>query len=403
MAPLESFTNITLSRQLELKNLQLQNDLVLLDNIFQNTTDAIAVLHHEYYFIMLNNAFIESFSRIFSYKIKVKLNFLTILADYPELNDKIVSAATKAFSGQKTSITIENNSEKKDAYYCYEIYFHPICEIQSEKRNLVMTIRNITEDRYNQKEQAKQQAVLTHATRMNAIGEMAAALAHEINQPLAAINIYSHACLERFKDLNDQNNKLYDALKQICSLSLHAGEILHRMKNFIREGELCAEKNEINHLIQEAITLVNHQNIGVKFEIELVLEEQGLHVYVDKIKFMQVILNLAQNSVEASKYHMISHLKISIETKLIGDYIEVNFKDNGPGIPKELIDKIMKSYFTTKSHGTGLGLGICRTIIEAHGGKLMIKESSDKGAWIRFTLPVLHSFSTTGLIDSYEK
>ena len=113
---------------------------------------------------------------------------------------------------------------------------------------------------------------------------------------------------------------------------------------------------------------------------------------LDKVKLIQVILKLSQNSIEAIKDYKESNLKIMVSTNFINDYIEVDFRDNGPGIPKELIGKIIKSYFTTKAHGTGLGLGICRTIIEAHGGKLIIKEPEyGNGAWIQFMLPFNYS------------
>jgi len=222
----------------------------------------------------------------------------------------------------------------------------------------------------------------------SAFGEMVSVLTHEINQPLSAINIYSHACLDQFKKLKIKYPSLFNVLEQIKILSKHVGQILHRMKNFIREGELCRDKVNINNLIKESLIFFSHQSVGSKFEVQLNLDENIPDIFVDKIKIMQVILNLSQNSMEAFEDTHQSKLKIYIDTEIKDGFLEVNFRGNGPGIYPELFDKIMKSYFTTKKHGAGLGLRICRTIIKKHGGKLFLKKAK-KGAWIIFTLPIV--------------
>jgi len=108
----------------------------------------------------------------------------------------------------------------------------------------------------------------------------------------------------------------------------------------------------------------------------------------NKIHIMQVILNLVRNSIEALESVQESDPKIIIETNHWEDFIQVHIKDNGPGIPKEFKNLILNTYFTTKHKGTGIGLGICRTLIEEHGGKLSIQQHEERGAWFTFTLPI---------------
>lgn len=359
-------------------------DLIILETLFNTIAAPVAVLDTYLNVIKLNSAFVKKFVKIFSFHVKPGMNFRSILSSFPELQEKILSACKDAMACERTKVTIENNCEQEN-YYCYDLKFSCIDDQGKNLYGIACVIYDATEDRINQRRLSKQQAILANAARINAIGEMASALAHEINQPLAAINIYSHSCLEQFKS-NVISDKLLNGLEQIRQLSLHAGEILHRMKNFIREGELYTEKTDVNLLIKQAIAFLDHQKTELKFMVHYCFDNNIPHLALDKIKIIQVILNLTQNSIEASQHSKNHYLVITIGTKMAGGMVEIHFKDNGPGIPLEIADKITNSYFTTKTRGAGLGLAICRTLIEAHGGKLFIKQSN-RGAWIVFTLP----------------
>ncbi|MBV9575607.1 MAG: hypothetical protein JO149_03185 [Gammaproteobacteria bacterium] len=187
------------------------------------------------------------------------------------------------------------------------------------------------------------------------------------------------------------NTQLMMGMEKIDQLANYAGEIIHRMKNFLRGGELSKEKINMNVLIMQALTFLEHQKRELKFKIILNLAENLPLIWVDAIKIIQVILNLAQNSIEAFQFQKSCFLEIIVESKLINNYIEINIKDNGPGISEKIIDKVTNSYVTTKPQGTGLGLPICRTIIEAHGGELFIQKNNKIGTCICFTLPTLLS------------
>ena len=128
--------------------------------------------------------------------------------------------------------------------------------------------------------------------------------------------------------------------------------------------------------------------LDFKLKISLNLIDTLPLVVANKTHIMQVISNLVQNSVEALQTASVVNPELLIETSKTDDYIHVHVRDNGPGILSKYKNKILNTYFTTKARGTGLGLGICRTLIEEHGGKLIIKEHQEKGAWFIFTLPI---------------
>lgn len=292
----------------------------------------------------------------------------------------------KIADGKKGFLVLENPQKSEELYYYYEFTFIPEYDYNTKKiPNIVCIISDRSAEKFSERLRASQQNLLANAARLNAIGEMAAALAHEINQPLAAIGLYSYACIKEYENKNF-GEKLHHGLSQIKSLSHHAGSILHRMKNFLRDGELHIQKADINHLIQQAITFLEHNHIPA-LKINLFLDENIPEIFIDKIKITQIILNLAQNSLEALIEQKNLKPRIIIKTKLTTHGIVIDFQDNGPGIPEASIDKIMNSYFTTKSQGTGLGLAICRTIIEAHQGQLSVKPVA-AGAWISFILPL---------------
>jgi len=376
-------------KKLEQDLINYHKSLFLFQNIFQNRTDAVAILDTEYHFKIFNLAFIEAFSQIFTNPINTKTNFLLYISDYPELKDNITNACKKALQNHTSIVRIENDWDNEDVYYCYDLHFSLLKNFENNLTlGIIFTIKNIREQKLKQRDRSKQNAILINSSKTIATIEMAAAFAHEINQPLAALNIYANSCINQFTDTINANPKLLKGLKQIVLITQHAGEILHRMKNFMHYGELCFEKTDINLLIKQSLTFFDHIRQQLKFDIELHLNDSLPLIDIDKIKITQVILNLIQNSIEAFHNHTDKKLIIKIESTILNNDIEIRIKDNGPGIPNEIIDKIMKSYFTTKSQGTGLGLAICRTLIKAHNGNLIISPQNGIGANIYFSLPL---------------
>ncbi|QRN03034.1 hypothetical protein GH742_03680 [Legionella sp. MW5194] len=364
------------------KLLELEKSFNSLNNIFQNISSAIALLDEDLNLRMLNQPFVLAFSRIFSCKVKANDNLLRILADFPELKSKIMTAYSQAVRGHRNFIRVENKIPKVDAYYCYELHFF-LPDKVIRKNEIILKIKDLSQTKLKDYQDGKQRAEIERVSRSNIMGELTSALAHEINQPLTAIRAYTRSCLKKIRDSTIEH-PLEFPLKQIERQAEHAGEVIHKMRNF-NEGTLYLEQANINYLIRKTIGFLYHDLARLKFNFNFFTNIPS--TMVDRVKIMQVILNLGRNSIEALSGAAVENPEIKLSTQLSNDHIVVYFQDNGPGIPAEIQDKILHSYFTTKPQGTGLGLSICRTIIMAHGGVLSVHKVA-QGACFVFTLPV---------------
>ncbi|WP_412757542.1 ATP-binding protein [Legionella bozemanae] len=382
--------DITYVRQLESQQIQLNRSLETITNLLQNVSDAIATLDKEFYFKIINPTFINFFSRIFTIKIQTGMNFLTLISNFSEYKQQLIKACHQALLGEETTILIENSSELYEANFCFEINFNPIYNHSSQNNEIILLIKDLTEFYLQKKLKMKEQAKLAHAIRLNTMEGMASALSHEINQPLTAIFLYGQTCLLQIKE-HIEKNKLDPSplalLNKIILQAKHASEVMSRMKSFIYQNVHFPERADINTLIQDTMIFLDYELTHSKLKINLILEEELPKLDIDRIQIMQIIINLTRNSIEAMQENTSQAPELTIQTKNKDEYIEIHFRDNGPGIIPEHKDKILHSYFTTKAQGTGLGLTICRNLLEAHGGKLYVQNHDGIGAWFICTLP----------------
>ncbi|AYK03141.1 ATP-binding protein [Legionella sainthelensi] len=370
---------ITYVRPLNSQQIQLNQSLETFSNLLQNISDPIAILDKEFCFKMANSTIFKFFSKVFTLKIEKGMNFLILISDLSEYK-QLIEGCHQALAGQETSILIENLS----GFY-FEINFTPIYNISTKNTEIILLIKDLTNFYIKKKLKMKEQAKLAHAARLNTMEEMASALAHEINQPLTAIFLYAQACiLESQKKENCGSFNLFPLLNKIINQAKHAGEIMNRMKCFIHNDVYFPQTIDINTLIKDAIKFLDYEINLPKLKINLQLENNLPLLNIDRIQIMQIILNLAKNSIEAMESNPSPEITIKTVNKL--EYIEIHLRDNGPGINKEHKEKILHSYFTTKPQGSGLGLTICKNLVEAHKGKLLV-QNSEKGAWFIFTLP----------------
>lgn len=380
----ELSAQIALNKQLLEELISLKKDLISsraeYNKLLHTSRDAIAILDMSLNIKNSNHAFVKLFTKLSGTTINDGLNLVAILDNLPELKSQILYAVQQSLEGVNTPLIVENPTKNAGAYYCYEVTTH--LANYDNKKELIFRIRNVT----NSQLKHKQQSDIAISSRISAVGEMVSALAHEINQPLAAINAYSRGCLHILTKC--PNPRLSLPLEKIAAQAELAGEIIHNMKNFMREGNIYLEETDINQLINDTITILHYELLDSKFKIKVQLINDLPKLSTNKIHIMQVILNLARNSIEALESINASEPQILIQTTLLNEFIQVHIKDNGPGIPKEFKNLVLNTYFTTKHKGTGIGLGICRKLIEEHGGKLSIREHDEQGAWFTFTLPI---------------
>ena len=250
-------------------------------------------------------------------------------------------------------------------------------------------VRDLTERQQTEARLQELQAELVHISRLTAMGEMASALAHELNQPLSAIANYLKGSRRLIAaGSNPESARLSEALQKAADQTLRAGEIIRRLRDFVSRGETEGAVESLSKLVEEAsaLALVGAKQHGVRVRFDLSPEAD--RVFADKVQVQQVLFNLMRNSLEAMAEAGSPRRELVISTALLnGGMVEASVADTGPGIAPQIAAQLFQPFVTTKRQGMGVGLSISRTIIEAHGGDLRLQPNPGGGAKFTFTLP----------------
>jgi two-component system, LuxR family, sensor kinase FixL len=250
-------------------------------------------------------------------------------------------------------------------------------------------IRDLTDQQLAEARLTELQSEVTHMSRFTALGEMASTLAHEINQPLTAITNYlkgSRRLLERMK--GEQASMLREAVGKAADQALRAGDIIRRLREFVARGESERRVESLAKLVEDASTLalIGARENGV--EVSFRLDAAADLVFADRIQIQQVLVNLIRNAIEIM-VETSERRELEIATVATREEtVEVSVADSGPGLAPEVAAQLFRPFVTTKRKGMGLGLSICRTIVEAHGGKIWVDPRPGGGTVFRFTLRV---------------
>jgi two-component system sensor kinase FixL len=247
---------------------------------------------------------------------------------------------------------------------------------------MTVTVRRATEERLHQRE-----ADLNQALRLAAAGEMAQALAHELNQPLSALANYAQASRMMLADLDKHGPLLASTLNKIADEAGRAGQVIHRLREFFRGGTVHMENCTVAELIDEGIAPLRKR--AGRYGVELNIELAGNLpiISADRVQIATVILNLVGNALDALRKYNAPEKRIDISADYLrSGVVRICVADNGPGIAQDIHDRIFQPFATSKPEGMGLGLAISRTLVEAHGGTLELLHSQP--ARFCFTLPV---------------
>ncbi len=250
------------------------------------------------------------------------------------------------------------------------------------------TLGDITDRVEAERIRQTQQDKLTRTSRLMTVGEIASTLAHEINQPLAAIANYVNGCIKRLKTNGDADMAVIGAMEKADAQVARAGAIIGRVREFVRTREPQRQALDINLLASDVVKLVESDDEERALRCELQLAEDLPMVFADRIMIEQVLVNFLRNAREAMQ-HLPPEQRIAVlrTAKLTDTLAVVEVADSGVGIPPEVAGQLFSPFFSTKADGMGMGLNICRSLIEYHEGNLTFSENRPTGTVFRFTLP----------------
>jgi two-component system sensor kinase FixL len=256
----------------------------------------------------------------------------------------------------------------------------------SNQRFFTGFIRDLTERQQTEARLQELQSELVHISRLTAMGEMASALAHELNQPLSAIANYmkgSRRLLEGSAD--EKAGLLRDAMDKAAEQALRAGQIIRRLRDFVARGESERRVESVRKLVEEAsaLALVGAKDLGVRVRFQF--DPTVDLVLADKVQIQQVLLNLLRNAIEAMEGSQKRELVVSTASGKDG-MVTIGVADTGSGIAPDVMSQLFQPFVTNKRHGMGVGLSISRTIVEAHGGQIDAEPNPAGGTIFRFTL-----------------
>ncbi|MGW8368381.1 MAG: PAS domain-containing sensor histidine kinase, partial [Gammaproteobacteria bacterium] len=252
---------------------------------------------------------------------------------------------------------------------------------------LIGQVEDLTERIHSGREARQLRERLTQVARLSTMGEMAASLAHEINQPLTAIATYAQAGKRLLDSGRADESDISNTLEQIGQQAQRAGEVIRSLRRFLRQKKSSREKLDVNEVIREVAFLADVDARAHDVELDLGLQRDLPAVVADAVQIQQVILNLIRNALDATRELGIVE-PITINSRLRPDNkIEISVEDAGPGVSDDMRDRVFTPFQTSKAEGMGMGLSISRSIISAHGGTLNFENRPGTGARFYFTLP----------------
>jgi C4-dicarboxylate-specific signal transduction histidine kinase len=267
---------------------------------------------------------------------------------------------------------------------------HPVHNMSGDVLEYVGTSMDVTERKRAEEERERlrqAQEDLAHVNRVTTMGELTASLAHEVNQPIAAAVTNASTCIHWLAGDTPNLEEAREAMSRIVKDGMRAAEIISRIRLLFKKGTPQRELVEINEVIQEMIVLLRSEATRYSISLRTELAEDLPQVMGDYVQLQQVMMNLMVNGIEAMKA-VDGTRELAIKSQRAQDeQLLVSVSDTGVGLPPQHADQIFNAFFTTKPHGTGMGLRISRSIIESHGGRLWASDNSPRGASFYFTLP----------------
>lgn len=307
-----------------------------------------------------------------------------------EASERNRQTLLNTLAGKAPTDVFESDLRRKSGERFYaEMLISPLIDQGGSHSGWMTVLTDITRQREAEERYKDQIEKLQATSRLVTLGEMASTLAHELNQPLSAIANYQAGCIERLKQGKVTPESLLPIMQKISDQAERAGMVVRRIREFVKQSAPDRRPSQLNEIVEATISIaeIEAKRHGARIHIDL---PELPDLLVDPILIEQVLLNLIKNGIESM--HDIPSAKriISLSARLANNKrVAVSIADRGHGVPAELKERLFEAFFTTKSDGTGLGLGICRSIVEFHQGQLWVEDHPEGGSIFSFTLPVV--------------
>jgi two-component system sensor kinase FixL len=255
-------------------------------------------------------------------------------------------------------------------------------------------VRDMTERQQTERRVQDLQSELLHVSRLSTMGQMASTLAHELNQPLTAVTNYLQGLRRMLAGGKTDAARVIDVIDRAVAQAARAGQVIRRLREFVAKGESDRRHENLNTVVEEAVALglVGARQYGVRISMEL--DRGTTPVFIDKVQVQQVVLNLVRNAIEAMEGSEHRELVVATSMGHGNRTVELRVADTGPGLADEVAERLFEPFLTTKKTGMGLGLSICREIVEAHGGQIAAVPNEPAGTVFTVTFPAGHGEGT---------
>jgi PAS domain S-box-containing protein len=354
----------------------------LIGQVFETSPDGIAILGRDYRFQRVNPAYEHDWG-IPAKKI-VGMHAADLLG--LEMFEKVKSNLERCFVGEDVSYADWFPNVLGRRRY-RAITYSPLRPVAKQVEAVLLIARDFTEHMLASEALRQTQADLAHVNRVSTMGELTASLAHEVNQPIAAAITDANTCLRWLTRDHPDVEEAREAASRTVKDANRAAEIVSRVRLLFKGGAPQHEPVDINELIREMIVLLRSETTRYSVSVFSDLAAYLPPVMGDRVQLQQVLMNLMINAVDAMKT-MVTHRDLTVKSRRIeNEELMVSVSDTGVGLPPQQADQIFNAFFTTKSHGTGMGLRISRSIVESHGGRLWAADNPPRGASFHLTLP----------------
>jgi PAS domain S-box-containing protein len=357
---------------------------------FTNASVGVAITDQNYRFVTTNSAFQTMLG--YSEDELKRLSYLDLTVDEDRGRNQVLTK--ELASGARRSLQFEKRYRHKHGKIIWvNISGNVIPGTPEGLMYFAAIVQDITERKRAEDALSEAQTELARVSRVTALGELAASIAHEINQPLGAIIADANACLNWMTADRPDLVNMREALRAIVKDGERAAQVLTRIRALLARSDVVRESCDLTGVIREVLSLVGSDLARQAVSVQTSLAEDVPNVLADRIQIQQVLLNMLLNAAEASRDLAPDRRRVLVRASLEvlddGRCVVVSVRDAGVGLQGKRPEHMFEAFFTTKPNGLGMGLSISRSIIDAHGGRMWATPNEDQGATFHFTLPPL--------------